>query len=259
VHKIIARASTGKQPTLPSKVLIARGAGFEGSAHLSRFSQHNASSFDDGAQARALVKWFNVTKGFGFVAPVDGSPDAFLHISVLNRAGLQELSDGTEIVCNISQGPKGPQVTRIVEVVGGAPAAAPRQSTGDRYGDRGGDRYGDRDSYGGGYGGGDRYGDRGGYGGGDRYGGGGGDRYGDSDYGASSAGGPEVEMSGTVKWFKPDKGFGFVTADDASKDVFVHKSVLRRCGLLQLEAGQRVQMRVQDAAKGREATWILPL
>src|SRR3954469_22096460 len=157
------RASTGKQPTLPSKVLIARGAGFEGSAHLSRFSQHNASSFDDGAQARALVKWFNVTKGFGFVAPVDGTPDAFLHISVLNRAGLQELSDGTEIVCNISQGPKGPQVTRIVEVVGGAPASAPRQPAADR----GGDRYGDRDSYGGGYGGGDRDG-RGGLRGGGR-------------------------------------------------------------------------------------------
>jgi CspA family cold shock protein len=218
-------------------------------------------SFDDGAQARALVKWFNVTKGFGFVAPVDGSPDAFLHISVLNRAGLQELTDGTEIVCNISQGPKGPQVTNIIEVVGGAPA--PRQPSADRYGDRGGDRYGDRDSYGGGGYGGDRYGDRGGgydrYSSGDRYGSSGGDRYGDSDYGSAAPSGSEVEMSGTVKWFKPDKGFGFVTADDASKDVFVHKSVLRRCGLLQLEAGQRVQMRVQDASKGREATWSLPL
>ena len=162
-------------------------------------------------------------------------------------------------------------MTSIVEVVGGSPA--PRQPSADRYGDRdrGGDRYGDRDSYGGGGYGGDRYSDRGGgysgggyggggYGGGDRYGSSsGGDRYGDSDYGSSAPSGPEVEMSGTVKWFKPDKGFGFVTADDASKDVFVHKSVLRRCGLLQLEAGQRVQMRVQDASKGREATWILPL
>ncbi|EWY41401.1 cold-shock protein [Skermanella stibiiresistens SB22] len=234
---------------------------------MSRFSQHNAMSFDDGAQAKALVKWFNVTKGFGFVAPVDGTPDAFLHISVLNKAGLQELSDGTELLCTISQGPKGPQVTRIVEVLGGAPAST-RAPVADRYGDRGSDRGSDRGGYGGGGdrygdsygGGGDRYGDRGGYGGGGYGGGGygGGDRYGDSDYGSSS-GGPEVEMSGTVKWFKPDKGFGFVTADDASKDVFVHKSVLRRCGLMQLEAGQRVQMRVQDASKGREATWIMPL
>ena len=59
-------------------------------------------------------------------------------------------------------------------------------------------------------------------------------------------------MAGTVKWFKPDKGFGFITADDSAKDVFVHKSVLRRSGLNVLEAGQRVQMRVQDVEKGRE-------
>jgi CspA family cold shock protein len=63
-------------------------------------------------------------------------------------------------------------------------------------------------------------------------------------------------MSGTVKWFKADKGFGFITADDSEKDVFVHKSVLRRCGLDELEAGQRVQMKVQEVEKGREAVWI---
>lgn len=169
-------------------------------------------SFDNGVQSRATVKWFNLTKGFGFVAPVDGSPDAFLHISVLNRAGLHELADGTEILCAISQGPKGPQVTRIVEVIGGAPEPARRPAF-----------EGTRSSA------------------------------------PSEPLGPEVELSGTVKWFKPDKGFGFVTADDANKDVFVHKSVLRRCGLAQLESGQRVQMRVQDVAKGREATWIMPL
>ncbi len=179
---------------------------------MSRFSQQNAASFDsDGPQAKALVKWFNVTKGFGFVAPLDGTPDAFLHISVLNRAGLQELADGTEIECEITQGPKGPQVVRILEVTGTAPATAAAADTGH------------------------------------------------NRRAADAAPGPAVEMAGTVKWFKPDKGFGFVTADDSSKDVFIHKSVLRRCGLNQLEAGQRVQMKVQEAQKGREATWILPL
>ncbi|HYH17682.1 MAG TPA: cold shock domain-containing protein [Azospirillum sp.] len=162
-------------------------------------------SFDDGVQTKALVKWFNVTKGFGFVTPADGTPDAFLHISALNRIGLHEVGEGTEVLCQIVQGPKGPQVSRIVDVLGGGTAApAPR----------GGHGRGHRDS------------------------------------------GPTLELSGTVKWFKPDKGFGFVVADDADTDVFVHKSVLRRSGLHQLESGQRVRMKVQEADKGREATWI---
>lgn len=62
-----------------------------------------------------------------------------------------------------------------------------------------------------------------------------------------------VPLSGAVKWFNVDKGFGFVQADDGGKDVFVHVSVLERAGLHGLSEGQRVAMRVVDAPKGREA------
>ncbi len=64
----------------------------------------------------ATVKWFNPTKGYGFVEPNDGSPDAFLHIGVLERSGYGAVEQGTQIVCDIGQGQRGPQVAAIQEV-----------------------------------------------------------------------------------------------------------------------------------------------
>ncbi len=64
----------------------------------------------------ATVKWFNPAKGFGFVAPSDGTADAFLHVSVLHEAGLRTLRQGATINCDISDGPKGPQVANIKDV-----------------------------------------------------------------------------------------------------------------------------------------------
>lgn len=64
----------------------------------------------------AVVKWFNPVKGFGFVQPSDGSPDAFLHISVVQQVGQRDLPDGTRIVCNIAEGRKGPQVAEITRI-----------------------------------------------------------------------------------------------------------------------------------------------
>ena len=61
----------------------------------------------------ATVKWFNRTKGFGFVQRGDGSPDAFLHISVVQQAGHRDLPEGTVIICSIAEGQKGPQVASI--------------------------------------------------------------------------------------------------------------------------------------------------
>lgn len=87
-----------------------------------------SSSFDrqavTQANVTATVKWFNASKGFGFVAPSDGSPDAFLHISALERAGLTQVAEGTTIVCDLGQGNRGPQVVMVHEV--DASTAAPR-------------------------------------------------------------------------------------------------------------------------------------
>ena len=68
------------------------------------------------AGVTAKVKWFNPAKGFGFVAPTDGSPDAFLHVSVVQRAGLRTLRQGATIICDLATGPRGPQVSSIERV-----------------------------------------------------------------------------------------------------------------------------------------------
>lgn len=54
---------------------------------------------------------------------------------------------------------------------------------------------------------------------------------------------------GTVKWFNPAKGFGFIQPDDGSKDVFVHISAVERAGLGTLKEGQKVQY---DLARGKD-------
>ncbi|MGH6919195.1 MAG: cold-shock protein, partial [Geminicoccaceae bacterium] len=64
----------------------------------------------------ALVKWYNPTKGFGFVQPEDGSPDAFLHASLVAQSGHDDLPEGTALVCDIAEGPRGPQVAAISSV-----------------------------------------------------------------------------------------------------------------------------------------------
>lgn len=58
---------------------------------------------------------------------------------------------------------------------------------------------------------------------------------------------------GIVKWYKPDKGFGFVTPDDGMKDIFVHKTCLDRDKIETLYPGQRVRITFKTLQKGREA------
>ncbi len=63
-------------------------------------------------------------------------------------------------------------------------------------------------------------------------------------------------LKGTVKWYKPDKGFGFIVPEDGMKDVFVHKTCLDRHGIGTLMTGQKVKIAVRPVDKGRETLKI---
>jgi CspA family cold shock protein len=152
-------------------------------------------------RVEAKVKWFNASKGFGFVMMADGSPDAFLPMAILRRAGYEDVREGATITCEIAAAAKGPLVTNVLSI---DLSTAIEPGTGD-------ERRGAL---------------------------------------------PTSTLEGAVKWFEPDKGYGFVSPDGGGKDVFVHITVLRRCGIDLLGPGQRVRVEAVDGRKGLEADRI---
>jgi len=158
-----------------------------------------------GPPVQATVKWYNPSKGFGFVELADGSGDAFLHVSVVERGGHQSVPPGATLEVRASPGQKGPQVTEILSVdTSTASQEPPRRPRPER------------PAY------------------------------------QPSADRPTTEETGTVKWYNPIKGFGFIGPDQGGKDVFVHATALERSGIIGLAEGQRVAVDVADGQKGPE-------
>ena len=158
-----------------------------------------------GRRVDATVKWFNPSKGFGFVTLSDGTQDAFLPMAILRRAGYEDVREGSLITCEVSAGAKGPLVTQVLNI-DPSTAVPPR---GDPRGD--GERHPPRSS---------------------------------------------TTLEGAVKWFEPEKGYGFISPDGGGKDVFIHITALRRSGVTALGPGQRVRVDVVDGRKGLEADRI---
>jgi CspA family cold shock protein len=70
-------------------------------------------SSDPAVEETGTVKWFNVAKGFGFIARDRGGKDVFVHISALEQSGLPAISEGQAVVVDVVEGRKGPEAARI--------------------------------------------------------------------------------------------------------------------------------------------------
>ena len=82
---------------------------------------HDSVELPDDAAASIIeisgvIKWFDVSKGFGFIVPDNGMPDVLLHVTCLRRDGFQTAYEGARIVCEVLQRPKGLQAFRVLSI-----------------------------------------------------------------------------------------------------------------------------------------------
>ncbi len=171
---------------------------------------------------RGTVKFFNSAKGFGFIAPDDGSSDVFVHVSAVERSGLSGLNDGDQVNFEVERDRRSGKLAAIdLQVTGSSPSAAPRRPR-------------ESASYGG-----DSWRDRG---------------EAPRRAGYEPASGSGGSGSGVVKWFNPTKGFGFIQPSDGGADIFVHISAVERAGLRGLQDGQPISYDLERDRKTGKAS-----
>ena len=99
-------ASDGMGPKGP-------GAGYIGPESLADLGDDAAVSV---IELTGVIKWFDVSKGYGFIVPDNGLPDVLLHVTCLRRDGFQTAFEGARVVCEVLQRPKGLQAFRVLSM-----------------------------------------------------------------------------------------------------------------------------------------------
>jgi len=66
--------------------------------------------------SKGTVKWFNASKGYGFITQDEGGPDVFVHFSAIGGDGYKSLDEGQKVEYEVTQGPKGPQASNVVKI-----------------------------------------------------------------------------------------------------------------------------------------------
>ncbi len=177
--------------------------------------------------ASGTVKFFNVSKGFGFIQPDDGGSDIFVHASALERSGVRTLNEGDRVSFEVEEDRRSGKLVAVdlqVTGSGSTSASRPDQRSQSNFRPHGAASR--------------------------------------PTGGALGSGSRQVEGSGrgVVKWFNPTKGFGFIEPESGGEDVFVHISAVERTGLHELREGQRVRFDIErDWRSGKAAATNLRL
>jgi len=152
--------------------------------------------------SKGTVKFFNSAKGFGFVSPDDGGADVFVHVSALERSGVDGLNEGDAVSFELERDHRSGKLAAVdLQVVGRAPEGRSRPAERSRGGFQ-------RDRT--------------------------------TQSSARSPGETAGSGSGAVKWFNSTKGYGFIQPAGGGEDVFVHISAVEQAGLRDLRDGQEV-------------------
>lgn len=171
--------------------------------------------------ASGTVKLYNSLRGFGFILPDDGSPDVFVHVSAIERSGVQELRENDRVTFEVEEDRRSGKLAAVELRV--TASGSPSPSRPDQRSQSGFRPHGVAPR---------------------------------PLNGGRKIGGREVEGSGSgiVKWFNATKGFGFIQPNYGGEDLFVHISALERAGLRDLREGQAVSYEIERDGRSGRAT-----